>query len=286
MIAAGLWRILKTPIPKELCNVKYSSTYSEITKVQFINGIKSIKLHDQKTRNSLSIIMMEDLIRHINSDGNNKNLRVIVLSADGNIFSAGHNLKELTLEAGKAQQEKVFQLATHLMHSIINCPVPVIAQVNGLAAAAGCQLVAQCDIAICTENSSFSTPGSNFGIFCSTPGVPMARKVLRSTSLNMLLTGLPISASEAKSSGLVTTVCLAEDLDMEVNKTCEAIKSKSRSVIELGKKFFYEQIDMDIKKAYYLGAAKMLENLGMEDGQEGIKSFVEKRKPKWSHGNY
>nr|CAI5832482.1 unnamed protein product [Callosobruchus analis] len=227
--------------------------------------------------------MMKQLLHHIKGDAENKGLRVIVLTAHGPVFSAGHNLKELAAEQGKPVHEEVFRLSSDLMTSIIECPVPVLAQIDGLAAAAGCQLVAQCDIAICTENSSFSTPGANFGIFCSTPGIPLARKVLKSTALKMVLTGQTISAAEAKSSGLVATVCSKENLEDEVKSTCDSIINKSRSVIELGKRFFYKQVDLQLKKAYELGAKKMVENLELSDGKEGVQSFVEKRKPKWTH---
>ncbi|KAJ8950607.1 hypothetical protein NQ314_007833 [Rhamnusium bicolor] len=262
------------------------------TNTEFYNGVKKITLCDQKTRNSLSLAMMEDLLENINKDKNNQDLRIIILAADGPVFSAGHNLKELvacstkaTSEAGRPQHEKIFRICSELMYSIIDCPVPIIAQVDGLAAAAGCQLVAQCDIVLCTENSKFSTPGANFGIFCSTPGIPIARKVRKSTALNMLLTGLPITAAEAKSSGLVTSVHSKEDLENEIKVICDAIISKSRSVIELGKRFYYKQVDLDIKKAYKLGAIQMVENLEITDGKEGVRSFVEKRKPIWSHSN-
>nr|CAH7715269.1 unnamed protein product [Callosobruchus chinensis] len=227
--------------------------------------------------------MMKQLLEHIKSDADNKELRVIVLAAHGPIFSAGHNLKELAADPRKSVHQEVFSIASDLMTSIVECPVPVLAQIDGLAAAAGCQLVAQCDIAVCTENSSFSTPGANFGIFCSTPGIPLARKVLKSTALKMVLTGQPISAAEAKSSGLVTTVCSKENLEKEVQSTCDSIINKSRSVIELGKRFFYKQVDLQLKEAYELGAEKMVENLELSDGKEGLKSFVEKRKPKWTH---
>lgn len=125
----------------------------------------------------------------------------------------------------------------------------------------------------------------NFGIFCSTPGIPLARKVSKSTALNMLLTGEPISASQAQSSGLITKVCSPENLENEVQRTCEAIMGKSRSVIELGKRFYYKQIDMDLRKAYEIGATQMVDNLELSDGKEGIRSFVEKRKPLWTHQN-
>lgn len=171
------------------------------------------------------------------------------------------------------------------MQSILQSPVPIIAKVDGLAAAAGCQLVATCDIVVCSDHSRFSTPGANFGIFCSTPGIAVARAVPRMKASYMLLTGLPISAQEAEKIGLVTEVTSSENLDAKVDAICEAIKNKSRSVIELGKKFFYKQINMDIKTAYEYGGQTMVRNLGMKDGIEGIQSFVEKRKAIWSHKN-
>lgn len=161
-------------------------------------------------------------------------------------------------------------------------PVPILAKVDGLAAAAGCQLVATCDIAICTERSSFSTPGANFGIFCSTPGIAVARTVNRMKASQMLLTGLPISAKEALAAGLVSQVAGNEELDKIVDENVLAICHKSRSVIELGKKFFYKQLQMDVESAYAAGAGTMAFNLGLPDGKEGIKSFVEKRKAKWT----
>ncbi|CAH0563989.1 unnamed protein product [Brassicogethes aeneus] len=170
------------------------------------------------------------------------------------------------------------------MNCVIDSPVPIVAKIDGLAAAAGCQLVAQCDLALCTEKSTFSTPGVNFGIFCSTPGVALARTVRKKTALKMLLTGLPITSREALESGLVTSVCKDEKtLDEELKIMTDSIKAKSRSVVELGKRFFYEQMSLEVKKAYEAGGLKMVQNLQMSDGREGIKSFVEKRKPLWSH---
>jgi len=262
--------------------VRFLST-DQLTKVTFDNGIKKITMCNPKTRNALSIGMMQELIRNITADQDNKDLRVIVITAEGPVFSAGHNLKELAPDIGQAQHEKVFKLASELMISVIESPVPIIARVDGLAAAAGCQLVAQCDIAVCTEKSSFSTPGANFGIFCSTPGVALARCVPKMTALHMLLTGLPLSSSEAKLNGLVTKVCPEDALDKELDVICKAIFSKSRSVVELGKKFYYKQIQEDVRNAYKLGGDQMVSNLSLKDGQEGIKSFIEKRKAVWSH---
>lgn len=253
-----------------------SLSTSEFIKTDFTNGVKGITMCNEKTRNSLSIAMMENLIRNIKNDEGNSELRAIVISAEGPVFSAGHNLKELA--QSREKQEQCFQLATELMYTIIDSPVPIIARVDGVAAAAGCQLVAQCDIAICSDKSTFSTPGANFGIFCSTPGVALARCVNKMTALPMLLTGLPLNASQATQSGLITKVCPSDKLDEEIEVVCKAIKSKNRDVIELGKKFYYKQIQYDVRKAYEIGGDKMLENLQMDDCKVRLKNFVEKKK--------
>ncbi|CAO1384636.1 unnamed protein product [Diamesa hyperborea] len=247
------------------------------------NGIRNIKLQDHKTRNSLSLKMMDDLINAIKNKGDDKSLRVIVLSADGSIFSAGHNLKELSTDKGYDNQKQVFDKCHDLMKTIIQSEVPIISKVDGLAAAAGLQLVASTDIAVCSEKSTFSTPGASFGIFCSTPGIALARTIPRMMSSYMLLTGLPINAQEALRIGLVSVVVPSENIDNETEKICEAIKSKSRSVVTFGRKFFYEQIEMDLNSAYKHGSKAMTDNLQLNDGKEGITSFIEKRKPKWTN---
>uniref|UniRef100_A0A336M0E2 Enoyl-CoA hydratase domain-containing protein 3, mitochondrial n=1 Tax=Culicoides sonorensis TaxID=179676 RepID=A0A336M0E2_CULSO len=267
------------------CFKNYCSATSGLTQVSNKDGIRSIILNDEKTKNSLSLQMMDTLIENIQHDRHNEALRCIVISSKGNVFSAGHNLKELTKENGSENHKLIFSRCSELMLAIMNSPVPIIAKVDGLATAAGCQLVATCDIAICSDRSKFSTPGANFGIFCSTPGIAVARVVPRMQASYMLLTGLPISASDAKVSGLVSDVVPQAELDERVNVVCNAIKSKSRAVLDLGKKFFYAQLTMDVKTAYDLGGQVMVSNLKMKDGIEGIKSFVEKRKPEWSHKN-
>nr|XP_013189765.1 unnamed protein product [Amyelois transitella]XP_013189766.1 unnamed protein product [Amyelois transitella] len=227
--------------------------------------------------------MMSDLTEAINRNKDDITLRAIVLSAKGNVFSAGHNLKELQSSTGLEQHKLVFQKATELMKSIIQSPVPVIAKVNGFATAAGCQLVATCDMIVCSDTSKFSTPGANFGIFCSTPGIAIGRCMPKSRATYMLFTGEPITAREAYESGLVTKLVPADQLDREVNEIVEKIKLKSRRVITLGKQFFYKQIDLDLLEAYKLGEDTMVQNINIDDGQEGIRSFVEKRNANWSH---
>ncbi|XP_013179974.1 PREDICTED: enoyl-CoA hydratase domain-containing protein 3, mitochondrial [Papilio xuthus] len=263
--------------------ISIRNTHNEYIITKENNGTREIILNHEKTKNSLSINMMSNLIQAINANNEDTSLRAIVLSAKGNVFSAGHNLKELQIIDGKQQYKLVFKKAVDLMKSIMDSPVPVIAKVNGFATAAGCQLVASCDMIVCSDTSKFSTPGANFGIFCSTPGIPLARSVPKSRAMYMLLTGQPINAKEAYESGLVTKVVPPEELDEEVTKIIDQIKLKSRSVITLGKYFFYRQINLNIFDAYKLGQDIMVNNTEMDDGQEGIRSFVEKRKAKWSH---
>lgn len=256
---------------------RWLSTFSEQ------DGVGHIVLDNEKTRNSLSVEMMDSIQQHIVANQNNPAVRCFVLSAKGHVFSAGHNLKELVIERGFDYHKQVFSKCTDLIGAISEAPVPVIAKVDGLAAAAGCQLVASCDMVVCSDKSCFSTPGANFGIFCSTPGIAVARAVPRMKASYMLFTGLPISAQEALEAGLVSKVVPSDQLDHEVETICNAIKSKSRAVIALGKQFFYEQIAMDVNSAYKKGEQVMVDNLSTADGQEGICSFVEKRKPVWRH---
>nr|ADJ68233.1 enoyl CoA hydratase [Anopheles sinensis] len=253
------------------------STYSQK------DGVGTILLDNEKTRNSLSMEMMNSVLKNVVENQNHAELRCIVLAAKGHVFSAGHNLKELTAEHGADQHKQVFHKCSELIDAIRSAPIPIIAKVDGLAAAAGCQLVASCDMAICSDNSTFSTPGASFGIFCSTPGIAVVRAVPRMKAAYMLFTGLPISATEALEAGLVSKVVSKDSLDEELDKICKAIASKSRSVIALGKKFFYEQMAMDVTTAYARGEQIMVDNLATVDGREGIKSFVEKRKPLWKH---
>lgn len=262
-----------------------STSTEPLTKISQLDGVRKIIMTSQKTRNALSLQMMEDLISNIAFNQDDPALRCIVLYGEGKVFSAGHNLKELTSKEGTEHHNQVFSTCSRLMLGIMQCPVPVIAVVQGLAAAAGCQLVATCDIAICTENSTFSTPGANFGIFCSTPGIAVGRAVPRKVAAQMLFTGLPLTAHEALEAGLVSKVVTQETLDEEVQKVVDAISHKSRSVLELGKKFLYEQLEMDIKTAYRHGEEIMVKNLTMADSQEGIRSFMEKRKPVWTHSS-
>ncbi|XP_045500424.1 enoyl-CoA hydratase domain-containing protein 3, mitochondrial [Colias croceus] len=279
MMQRNIQRILFRPFVLS----RFINTKNQYLIINEENGTREITLNHEKTKNSLSLDMMSNLIEALNHNNNEQSLRAIVLSANGNVFSAGHNLKELQQSTGVDQHKLVFNKASELMTSIIKSPVPVIAKVNGFAAAAGCQLVATCDMIVCSQNSKFSTPGANFGIFCSTPGIAVGRSVPKSRAMYMLLTGEPLTAQEAYESGLVTKVVPVEELDSEVNNIIDKIKHKSRSVIALGKEFYYKQIELNIFDAYKLGEEIMVKNINSSDGQEGIRSFVEKRKPVWNH---
>ncbi|KAH8384828.1 hypothetical protein KR093_009188, partial [Drosophila rubida] len=245
-------------------------------------GVREITLCHQSTRNSLSMAMMDALHKDLLKDCGNTELRAIVLSAEGKIWSAGHNLKELQ---GKKSSfcNDVFQKITDIILDIQKMPVPVIAKVNGLAAAAGCQLVASCDIIVASDKSTFSTPGASVGVFCNTPGVAIGRVMSRPKSAYMLMTGMPLSSQEAYVAGLVTKVVPEKDLDKAIDEITCAIKAKSRAVICLGKEFYYEQLNMPIKDAYESAQKKMVENLQLDDCKEGLTSFIEKRPPVWKH---
>ncbi|XP_074606150.1 enoyl-CoA hydratase domain-containing protein 3, mitochondrial-like isoform X1 [Acropora palmata] len=246
------------------------------------NGIRKIVLNNPGRRNALSLAMLDtlklNLLHNVDS-----NLRVIILSANGGVFSSGHDLKELTKDQGKDYHEKVFHRCTEVMTLVQDIPVPVIAQVNGLATAAGCQLVASCDIAVASTKSQFATPGVNIGLFCSTPGVALARAVPRKIALEMLFTGNPITAEEALKHGLLSKAVPEEKLEEEVNLIAEKIVSLSQPVVAMGKSCFYSHVTKTRDQAYVVAESAMVENLELYDGQEGINAFIEKRKPTWKN---
>ncbi|XP_021571576.1 enoyl-CoA hydratase domain-containing protein 3, mitochondrial [Carlito syrichta] len=242
-----------------------------------------VVLSNPKKRNALSLAMLKSLRNDILHEAESKDLKVIVISAEGPVFSSGHDLKELTEEQGHGYHAEVFQTCSEVMMLIRNHPVPVIAMVNGLATAAGCQLVASCDIAMASDKASFATPGVNVGLFCSTPGVALGRAVPRKVALQMLFTGEPISAQEALLHGLVSRVVPEGQLQEETMRVARKIASLSRPVVTLGKAAFYRQLPQDLRTAYHLTSQTMVDNLALPDGQEGITAFLQKRKPIWSH---
>ena len=245
------------------------------------SGITRLKLNDPGSYNSLSSNMLKSLISRFKDLDKDQKTRVIIIEGSGKGFSAGHNLKEVKSLKGKPNYKKLFELCSQLMMVIINCNKPVIAKVHGAAFAAGCQLVATCDLALSTDDAIFSTPGVNIGLFCSTPMVALSRNVTRKKAMKMLLTGDPVSAKQAKDIGLINDHFSHDHLEDEVLKLAENISSKSRKVVKIGKKAFYKQLAMPIDKAYKYTSQVMSENMMALDAREGISAFIEKRKPIW-----
>jgi len=247
------------------------------------NDIASIIINEPKTYNALSFKNLEDLIKAFKKLDNNKNIKVIIIEGTGKGFSAGHNLKEVNGLKKRAKYQKLFNLCSKLMLQIVEGKKPVIAKVHGAAFAAGCQLVASCDLAYSTNDAIFATPGVNIGLFCSTPMVAISRKVNRKRMMKMLLTGESIKANYAKEIGLINDCFTKSKLNSEVLKIAKTIASKSNFTIKIGKQTFYKQLEMPLRKAYAYTSKMMTKNMMAMDAKEGISAFLEKRKPKWKN---
>ena len=250
------------------------------------NGVATLTLNRPKQRNSLSEELMIALTAEIEAVGRDASVRAVVLAGAGPAFCAGHDLKELTAaraseDRGRAFFQKTMQLCSTLMQAVVNCPKPVIARVHGIATAAGCQLVASCDLAVAAEDAKFATPGVNIGLFCSTPMVALSRNVTRKHAMEMLLTGEMISAARAAEFGLVNRVVPQAELDAAVAHFADVIASKSALTVSIGKKAFYEQLEKPLAEAYDYASEVMVRNMLARDAEEGIGAFIEKRDPKW-----
>jgi enoyl-CoA hydratase/carnithine racemase len=250
------------------------------------DGVLRLTLDDPKSRNSLSEAMMAALQEALDNAAADPNIRAIVIAATGEVFCSGHNLKEITArrsdgDKGRSYFEQLLRQCAKLMLSIVRHPKPVIAEVQGLASAAGCQLVASADMAFASEAARFCTPGVNIGLFCSTPMVALSRNVARKHAMEMLLTGIPVSAADAYRMGLVNRVVSPNMLGETVAETVTLIASKSGKVLKIGKEAFYRQADMEIEEAYAYASQVMTENLLHRDAEEGISAFIEKRQPDW-----
>ena len=247
------------------------------------SGIKKIIINDPKTYNSLSILTLNLLIKTFKKLDRDNSTKVIILEGSGKGFSAGHNLKEVKSLKIRSKYLKLFNLCSRLMLQIVEGRKPVIAKVHGAAYAAGCQLVASCDLAYSSKDAMFATPGVNIGLFCSTPMVAVSRKVNRKRMMKMLLTGEPIKAKVAKEIGLINDFYPKKILEKEVTKLAKNIASKSNLTIKIGKQAFYKQLEMPLKKAYSYTSRMMTLNMMAKDAHEGISAFIEKRKPKWKN---
>lgn len=249
-------------------------------------GIVRLTLNDPKTRNSLSEAMMAALVLALDDLRRDDTARVIVIAADGPAFCSGHNLKEITAhrqdaDRGAAYFTKLMTQCATLMQAIVHHPLPVIAEIQAVASAAGCQLVASCDLAIAAEPARFATPGVNIGLFCSTPMVALSRNVSPKHAMEMLLTGDLIEAAEAQRIGLINRIVPSQLLRQNVDELAAKIASKSKAVTKIGKEAFYRQLDMTLSDAYDYAAQVMVENLLIRDAEEGIGAFVDKRPPEW-----
>ena len=246
-------------------------------------GISIVTINEPKTYNSLSFKNLNDLIKVFKKLDKDNKTKVIILEGSGKGFSAGHNLKEVKNLKVRNKYQKLFNLCSKLMLQIVEGKKPVIAKVHGAAYAAGCQLVASCDLAYSSNDALFATPGVNIGLFCSTPMVAVSRKVNRKPMMKMLLTGEPIKARHAKEIGLINDCFSKSKLNDEVLKIAKKISSKSNLTIKIGKQAFYKQLEMPLKKAYAYTSKMMTINMMAMDAKEGISAFLEKRKPKWKN---
>ena len=246
-------------------------------------GISIITINEPKTYNSLSYKNLKDLIKVFQKLDKDKNIKVIIIEGAGKGFSAGHNLREVKNLKRKNRYQELFNLCSKLMLQIVEGKKPVIAKVHGAAYAAGCQLVASCDLAYSTKEALFATPGVNIGLFCSTPMVAVSRKINKKPMMKMLLTGEPIKANYAKEVGLINDYFSKAKLNREVLKVAKKIASKSNLTIKIGKQAFYKQLEMPLRKAYAYTSKMMTLNMMAMDAKEGISAFLEKRKPKWKN---
>ena len=252
------------------------------------NNIFNIILNDQKNQNTLSENMINELTSALDIADKDNEVKVIILSSKGNIFCAGHNLKDLNSkrsqnDKGENYFKNLFQICSELMIKINKNSKPIIAMVDGIATAAGCQLISSCDLAYSSDKSQFATPGVNIGLFCSTPMVPLSRTVGKKQAMEMLLTGDLIDARKAQDIGLINNIFEINKLEENVLKIANKIASKSSNTIKIGKDAFYKQKEMNLEDAYKFTSKIMTENMLHEDSEEGINAFLEKRQPNWKN---
>ena len=270
-------------------NNNEANTDDSILLEEFIgNGLYRLTLNDTKKRNALSEEMMAKVKSSLSDAADNKSIRVIIIAGNGPAFCSGHDLKQMTAGRDNDDQglnyfKKVFASCSELMQMIVEHPKPIIAEVSGVAAAAGCQLVACCDLAVAGKSARFITPGVNIGLFCSTPMVALSRNVSNKAAMEMLLTGEMVSADKAEHIGLINRVTDDADLKQETTALAELIASKSSLTLKIGKEAFYKQKDMPLSEAYDFASKVMVDNMLEHDAKEGIGSFLEKRKPKWQN---
>ncbi len=243
------------------------------------NSVAWLTLNRPDQYNPLSQALLKELQGQLEAIADDDSVRVVVLAAGGKAFSAGHDLREMNAMNDDAARRDLFELCNRVMLTLTRIPQPVIACVQGVAAAGGCQLVAACDLAVATSEARFATSGINLGLFCNTPGVPLSRVMTRKRALEMLFTGDFISADTAQEWGLINRVVAADELQSATTELAEHIAAKSRDATAIGKRTFYRQIDRDLETAYEIAGQAMVENMAQPDTVEGIDAFVNKRQP-------
>lgn len=246
-------------------------------------GVCTLTLNRPNAYNALSMEMMLALTEQLNAIADDISVRVVVIQGGGKGFCAGHDLKQMLGEGTEDYYQQTFDTCATLMQTIVNLPVPVIAQVHGVATAAGCQLVASCDLAVSADNARFATPGVNIGLFCSTPMVALTRAIKPKHAMELLLLGDLVGAERAAEMGLVNWLVPADELEAYTNDVAKKIASKSRKTLSIGKQAFYKQSEQTLAEAYNQCARVMTENMLTDDAQEGIDAFIGKRHPQWSH---
>ena len=264
----------------------FATQPSPILLRETLGSIALLTLNRPAARNSLSEAMIAALHAALNEIGDDNSIRALVIAANGPAFSAGHDMKELTArrsdpDRGRAYFAQIMNACSAMMQAVVHLPKPVIAAVQGTATAAGCQLVASCDLAVASEAASFATPGVDIGLFCSTPMVALSRNVPRKQAMEMLLTGEPVPAARARDIGLVNHVVPAGAERDAAIALAQKVALKSAYTVKLGKTAFYHQAEMSLAEAYRYAAEVMTENMMARDAEEGIGAFIEKREPKW-----
>ena len=252
-----------------------------VLRSQDLRGVVTLTLNRPHAFNALSEAMLAALQREFDAIAEDTSVRVVVVAAEGKAFCAGHDLKEMRTKPSLEYYERLFSQCSEMMLGIQRLPVPVIARVQGVATAAGCQLVAMCDLAVAAGTAKFAVSGVNLGLFCSAPGVALSRNILRKAAFEMLVTGEFISAEEAKVRGLINRVAEPEQLDAEVEKLVTAILAKPRVAVAMGKEFFYRQIELGIASAYEAAAQTMACNMMDEAALEGVQAFIDRRPASW-----
>lgn len=262
-------------------NVARERTHEALLLRRDDGGITTLTLNRPDQYNAISTGLLFELQKAVDAIARDPSIRVVVIAGAGKAFCAGHDLKEIREHHNRRFVKDVFERCGHFMVTLTRMPQPVIARVHGPAFAAGCQLVAQCDLAVASTDATFATSGVKFGLFCNTPGVSLARNVSRKQAMEMLLTGEPINAQTALARGLVNRVAPPEKLDEEVARLTQSILDKTPVAVAAGKRLFYQQVESGLVQAYELASEAMVCNALTEDALEGIDAFTEKRKPRW-----